>query len=96
MSDAQIERRGTTAIKLSVLTALALTVALFLALGIRVASATQPAGTFLLKWGSVGSGDAEFDNPSDVAVDASGNVYVADGVNGRIQKFTSAGVFLDK
>ncbi|MBI4200532.1 MAG: 6-bladed beta-propeller, partial [Chloroflexi bacterium] len=31
-----------------------------------------------------------------VAVDASGNVYVADQENDRIQKFTSGGLFLAK
>jgi hypothetical protein len=51
---------------------------------------------FVTKWGSVGSGNGQFDYPWGVAVDGSGNVYVADLWNHRIQKFTSSGVFLTK
>jgi tripartite motif-containing protein 71 len=46
------------------------------------------------KTGVSGTGDGQFQNPSDVAVDISGNVYVADGSSHRIQKFTSSGAFL--
>jgi tripartite motif-containing protein 71 len=49
---------------------------------------------FELRWGSPGSGNGEFSLPFGVAVDSSGNVYVADESNNRIQKFTSSGVFL--
>ena len=38
-----------------------------------------------------GSGNDEFENPFDVAVDASGNVYVADFVNTRAQEFSPSG-----
>ena len=55
-----------------------------------------PAGTFLLKWGSRGPGDGQFEQPWGVAVDSSGNVYVADKINHRIQKFDSSGNFLLK
>src|SRR5438876_845495 len=56
------------------------------------------AGTFLTKWGSLGSGDGQFNYPFGVAVDATANVFVADAGNGnnRIQKFTDTGTFLSK
>ena len=44
-------------------------------------------GTFLTKWGTYGSGDGQFINPTGVAVDGSGNVFVGDTGNHRIQKF---------
>ncbi len=53
-------------------------------------------GVFITKWGSSGSGDGQFNLPSGVAVDAVGNVYVADTGNNRIQKFDGAGVFITK
>ena len=48
------------------------------------------------EWGQRGSGDGEFDDPSGIAIDAAGNVYVADTHNHRIQKFTQDGTFLHK
>jgi len=42
---------------------------------------------YLSKWGSQGSGDGQFNSPQGVAVDATGNVYVADSGNHSIQKF---------
>jgi hypothetical protein len=53
-------------------------------------------GTFLLKWGSRGSGDGQFDGPKAIAVDVNGNVYVADAENHRIQKFDPSGNFIAK
>jgi sugar lactone lactonase YvrE len=58
-----------------------------------------PTGTVSTLAGSSTNGsadgtgaDAQFNSPRAVAVDASGNVYVADGVNHKIRKITSAGV----
>jgi len=50
--------------------------------------------TFYLKWGSLGSGDGQFNELNGVAADSSDNIYVADRYNYRIQKFTSEGVYL--
>ncbi|MFH1723767.1 MAG: PKD domain-containing protein [Elusimicrobiota bacterium] len=69
-----------------------------------------PAGTtavrtgvcFVAKWGGgssgyrAGSADGEFSSPSDVVIDASGNAYVADGGNNRIQRLDSDGNFIAK
>jgi hypothetical protein len=46
------------------------------------------------KWGSAGSGGGQFEGPEGVALDPSGNVFVADFNNNRIQEFTSTGTFL--
>jgi len=58
-----------------------------------VAHAEDPPA-FLLKWGSLGSGDDQFvSGPGNVAVDPQGNVFVEAG---RTQKFTGQGAFLLK
>jgi len=54
------------------------------------------SGEFLLKWGSIGTGDGQFLQPEAVAVDSSGGVYAADTFNHRIQKFDSSGNFILK
>ncbi len=60
--------------------------------------AVQAAETyqFVTKWGSSGSGDGQFISPVGVAVDSSGNVFVVDDFNQRIQKFSATGTFLAK
>ena len=58
----------------------------------------EPKEVFIVatKWGSTGTEDGQFKNPLGVAVDSSGNIYVADADNYRIQKFTSDGGFITK
>ena len=51
---------------------------------------------FVREWGSIGTGDGQFDNPNGIATDSSGNVYVTDLYNDRIQKFDSNGNFITK
>ena len=60
---------------------------------------TQPTPpsppVFKLAWGdSYGSGDDQLAQPMGIATDNSGNVYVADSQNNRVQKFTESGVFI--
>ena len=57
---------------------------------------TSKGGTFIKKWGKEGSGNSQFHTPAGVAVDPSGNVFVADSDNNRIQKFTNTGTFIRK
>jgi len=49
---------------------------------------------FVLQWGSHGSQKGQFIEPRDVAVDASGRVYVADTGNHRVQVFDGEGQWL--
>ena len=48
-------------------------------------------GKFLKSWGSKGTEAGQFDTPHSLAVDAQGNVYVADLGNKRIQVFDNNG-----
>ncbi|MDI6781793.1 MAG: carboxypeptidase regulatory-like domain-containing protein [bacterium] len=59
---------------------------------------TATAGIYIMqtKWGGSGSGDGQFNYPHGVAVDGSGNVFVVDYYNYRIQKFTADGTFITK
>lgn len=45
----------------------------------------SPEGEFILKFGSNGEGNGQFNAPTGVAVDANGNIIVADWGNSRIQ-----------
>ena len=53
----------------------------------------DPTGKLLLSWGSFGSGDGQFRNPSGILVDQK-YVYIADTGNARIQKFDKNGNFV--
>ena len=50
-------------------------------------------GKFIKSWGKKGSAPGEFVNVRSIAVDAQGNVYVADGGNKRVQVFDNNGNF---
>jgi DNA-binding beta-propeller fold protein YncE len=51
-------------------------------------------GNWLKSWGEPGDGPGQFSVPHSIAVDATGNVYVADRGNRRIQVFDGDGKFL--
>lgn len=51
-------------------------------------------GNWLMSWGEPGAGPGQFNTPHSIAVDAQGNVYVADRGNRRIQVFNGDGKFL--
>ena len=69
-------------------------VMVFIVIGI-VLSGNVEAGTYKFVF-KIPSQQWFFSNPSGVAVDSSGNVYVADTGNNRIQKFDSSGGFIAK
>jgi DNA-binding beta-propeller fold protein YncE len=55
-------------------------------------AAAAPA--FLTAWGTRGQDPGQFNIPSQLAVDASGTVYVTDTYNNRVQGFSATGTFL--
>jgi len=54
------------------------------------------AGAFIREFGSLGSGNGQFNRPVGIEVDNAGHVWVADKENGRVQEFTEGGKFLAK
>ena len=48
------------------------------------------------QWGKSGTGDGDFNDPGGVSVGRSGNVYIGDQLNHRVQYFTATGSFLGK
>ncbi|MGH7742274.1 MAG: 6-bladed beta-propeller, partial [Candidatus Eiseniibacteriota bacterium] len=49
---------------------------------------------YITEWGSLGTGDGQFQTPVGVAVDAAGNVFVCETNGNHIQKFTNTGGYL--
>jgi len=54
------------------------------------------AYTYVRKWGSLGTGNNQFNTPGCIAEDNLGYIYVADTNNHRILKFTKEGMYLAK
>ncbi len=54
----------------------------------------SPEGKHLLSWGEPGTGPGQFILPHSLAIDAAGQVYVADRQNNRIQVFSPDGAFI--
>ncbi len=74
--------------------ALAAWAAVVLALG--TAAPASAAFGILYSFGSFGSGDGQLNTPTGAAVDATGNIFVAEFGNNRIQTFSPGGGFLRK
>ena len=53
-------------------------------------------GTFLSTFGSMGWNDGQFQNPTDIALDVSDNIYVTDNWNNRLNAFKADGTFWRK
>jgi hypothetical protein len=53
-------------------------------------------GTYVSKFGSSGSGNGQFTNPTGIVVQADGDIWVADQGNDRLQKFDSGGVYVEQ
>lgn len=53
-------------------------------------------GKYLFAWGKHGNQPGEFDTPHAITLDKTGNVYVADRENNRIQVFDSTGTFINQ
>ncbi len=54
----------------------------------------SPEGAYLLAWGGRGAAPGRFNVPHGIAIDARGQLYIADRGNARIQVFDGAGRFL--
>lgn len=53
-------------------------------------------GTYLMEWGSKGSGQGEISEPHAIAMDSQGRLFVGDRENNRIQIFDQDGKYLDE
>jgi len=51
-------------------------------------------GNFELSWGEYGENPGQFRQPSGIAVNTNNIIFVTDGANGRIQKFSLDGTYL--
>ncbi len=63
--------------------------------GVNRVSKYSSDGTFIMSWGTTGSGIGEFVVPHAIALDSQGRVFVGDRMNNRIQIFDQEGNFLD-
>jgi DNA-binding beta-propeller fold protein YncE len=50
--------------------------------------------TYSMQFGETGSGNGEFNGPTYDAVDGSGNLWVVDSGNNRVEEFSSTGAFI--
>jgi sugar lactone lactonase YvrE len=57
---------------------------------------TTPDPRFDFAFGEKGSGNGQFENPTGIATDSKGNIWVADPWNDRVQEFNSEGKYLSQ
>jgi len=87
-------KKSTTSLRLRRYRTFTVVLVLVGALSIVTVSALA-ACNFLLKWGTSGIATGQFQTPRGIAVDDSGNVYVADTFT-RVQKFNTSGTFISQ
>ena len=80
--------------KYSILLVFSITIGVFSIISFQIHSANAETISPLLTFGSPGSGPGQFNIPRGIVVDSSGNIYVADNNNFRIEKFNTQGTFL--
>ncbi len=51
-------------------------------------------GSYVRRFGTVGSGNGQLSEPHGVAIDSKGNVWVADTGNNRVEEFTGEGAYV--
>jgi len=56
----------------------------------------SPSGALLAEYGSQGTGNGQLNQPMDLTLDTSGNIYIADSQNKRVQKLDSAGAYVSQ
>jgi tripartite motif-containing protein 71 len=61
---------------------------------VSVTSVRAQAPPFATQWGSPGSGDSQFNFAHHLALSPTGDVYVGDLLNDRVQQFTSGGAYV--
>jgi sugar lactone lactonase YvrE len=54
----------------------------------------SPAGELLATWGGSGVGPGQFNQPTGLALDSKGNVFVVDSGHSRVQELSSAGRYV--
>ncbi|ABS56118.1 NHL repeat containing protein [Methanoregula boonei 6A8] len=59
-------------------------------------SAASPIFTHVTQWGSSGSGNGQFSQPEEVAINTTGYIYVTDNQNNRIQVFDPSGNYVSQ
>jgi tripartite motif-containing protein 71 len=54
----------------------------------------SPSGELLATWGGTGTGPGQFSNPTGLAADSKGNLFVVDSGNNRVQELSPTGQYV--